>query len=245
MTQLLGMNFPTPDITGLLSQSWIYVAIILAIVVIGAIVISIVIFFMVFNQWVEVYENIGGGSISVRTLRKRARKVKVGPGGEELLKIFWGPYRTAYGKKIAPRTYAFGVGRDGYWYNATMGDINTQLGILDVEPVDRDMRMMSVAVEKVIQENYNPNKNMFITVGVFLIIMIIIAAIGTWIIVGKVGDIGKNLNLAVDKLSTIADNQAKTESIQAQTTQLLITHGYPAQNLNTPAGLVPANATGA
>lgn len=233
MTNILGFNFPTPDITGLLSQSWIYILVIVLITVVAVVGLLMVLFFITYNCKVELYENIGGGSKMVRTLKTRARKVKISAGGEELLKLLRpSVYRTAYGKLIAPKTYAFGVGSDGYWYNMTFGDLDTQMGVLDVEPIDRDVRMMSVAVEKVIQDNYNPNKNMQIVMGIFLFIMILVMLVGLYVIVGKIGGISKDLGTN----QQVFQNIAKT---QADTTQLLINAGITAQNTNSPNGLVP------
>lgn len=234
MTNVLGFNFPTPDITGLLSQSWIYVAVIVILTIIAGVSLVLVLFFTIYNCKVELYENIGGGTKMVRVLKTRARKVKVGPGGEELLKLLRpSVYRTAYGKKIAPKTYAFAVGPDGYWYNIVLGDLDTQMGILDVEPIDRDVRMMSVAVEKIIQDNYNPNKTMQIVMSIFLFIMVAVMLIGLYIIVGKIGGISKDFGASADKFTSIADTQAKT-------TAMLVNAKLDANNQIIPSGLAPA-----
>jgi uncharacterized membrane protein len=231
MTNLFGMNFPTPDITGLLSQSWIYVAIILVVTIIAGTILAIVLFFMTYSYKVEVYANIGGGKQMVRIIKTRARRVKVGAGGEELFKLLRPRvYRTAYGKRISPKTYAFAEGQDGYWYNITLGDLDTQLGILDVEPVERDMRMMQVAVEKIIQDNYNPNKTaqMVMMIGMFVVVLIFL--VGMYVIVGKFSGISTSLQEAGTKFENVA-------SVQAETTKLMISSGIAKV---TPSGLVPA-----
>lgn len=233
MTNLLGFNFPTPDITGLLSQSWVYVAIVVILIVIASFVLGLVLFFMTYNSKVELYENIGGGSKMVRVLKTRARKVKVGPGGEELLKLLRpSVYRTAYGKKIAPNTYAFAVGSDGYWYNIVMGDLDTKMGVLDIEPIDRDVRMMSVAVENIIKDNYNPNKTAQIVMGIFLFIMVAVMLIGLYIIVGKIGGISKDIGVFADKFAGIAQTQAET-------TAMLVNAGLNNNDRPLPEGLAP------
>ena len=235
MTEFLGFNFPTPDITGMLSSSWIYVAIISFIIVIAFIILAIVLFFMTYNVKVEVYDNIGGGKKMTRIIKTRARKVKVGPGGEELLHLLRPRvFRTAYGKKIDVNTYAFAVGPDGYWYNINMADLDTKLGILDVEPIDRDMRMMTVAVEKIINENYNPNKNMIIGMSIFAVVMVLIMLVGTYLIVGKTGTIAKDFQIAVDKFASVAETQAETTAIIANAK-------LKNENLiDTPPGLILA-----
>lgn len=234
MTNIMGFEFPTPNVTGLLSQSWIYIFVICLVTLIAIAILVVVLFFFTYNLKVEVYENIGGGSKMVRTLRTRARKVKVGAGGEELLHLLRPRvYRTAYGRKIAPNTYAFGVGPDGYWYNMTFGDLDTQLGVLDVEPIDRDVRLMQVAVEKIIQENYNPNKNVLIGMSIFLAIMTIIWIVGGYVVVSKIGKTSGDLGHVADKFQQVAD-------VQASTTSILINANLNQNNqLNTPSGLEP------
>jgi len=237
MTDILGFQITTPkiDITGLLSQSWIYIAVIVILTIIGVTTLLIVLFFMTYNKKVEVYENIGGGRVTVRTMKTRARVIKVGPGGEELLKLLRpGVYRTAYGKKIAPNTYAFCIGSDGYWRNITLGDLDTKMGILDIEPIDRDVRMMSVAVEKIIESNYNPNKTLQIVMSIMVIIIFVVAIIAGWIYLGKIGTMTKTLAQSEQAFADIAKTNA-------QTTQMLINAGYsPIPTVNAPVGLTPA-----
>jgi len=88
-------------------------------------------------------------------LRTRARIVKLGVGGEEILKTFsGGTYVSAYGRKMGKNTYWYAKGGDGYWYNIILGDLDTKQKILDVEPIDRDVRMFHVALDRLSHQTY-------------------------------------------------------------------------------------------
>lgn len=145
-----------------------------------------------FNKKIIIFENIAGAGWR-NTKKDTARIVKVGDDGMELLflrkhKV----YRTAYGKKMGDNTYWFAIGQDGYWYNAVLGDLDAKMGTLDIEPIDRDLRALHVAIRKNIQERYRKvgfmeKYGVLLTGGLFLIIMVIC----TWLLMSKAGDLIK------------------------------------------------------
>lgn len=242
MTNVLGIEFPTPNITGLLSSSWIYIAVISIITIIAVLILAVVLFFATYNIKVEVYENIGGGSKMVRTIKTRARRIKVGKGGEELLHLLRPRvFRTAYGKKIAPNTYAFIVGEDGYWRNSAFGDYNFDRETLTLEPVDKDVRLAYTSIGKIIDNDYNPNKTVLIAMSIFLAVMTLIWIVGAYIIISKFSGTAKELNInyqqITDKFSSIANTQA-------QTSQIIANAKLKSEDYNVPSGLTPANLTG-
>lgn len=142
-----------------------------------------------FSKKIILFENIAGAGWRM-TSKDRARIVKIGSGGEELLYLKKRKvYRTAYGKKMDKNTYWFAIGQDGYWYNIILGDLDAKMGMLDIEPIDRDMRYMHVAIRKNIQERYRKvglmeKYGVVIIQGFFFIIMII----AIWLLLSKVGD---------------------------------------------------------
>jgi len=139
---------------------------------------------------IEIFENLGGNQY-VRTGFDRARTIKVGDGGEEILKLKRRKcFRTAYGKKMGRNTYWFAIGQDGYWYNVLLGDLDAKQGKLDIEPIDRDMRYMHVAIRKNIQERYR-KRNWFAEHGVWIMggIFLLIMLAGIWFLLDKMGDI--------------------------------------------------------
>jgi len=180
MVTILGTEIPVPDFSfgGINAPSLIIIGFIFLLFLIGAGVIYYIFINRLYSKKIIVFENISGQGYQP-TIKDTARLVKIGDGGEELLflrktKV----YRTAYGKKMGKNTYWFSVGQDGYWYNCVLGDLDAKMGMLDIEPIDRDMRYMHVAVRKNIQERYRKIKFMekygtIVFNGIFLIIMLI------------------------------------------------------------------------
>jgi len=175
-------------------------------------IISFGIILWILIQWrtykykIILFENIGGQGYQP-TFKDRARILKIGNGGEELLwlkkkKV----YRTAYGKKMGKNTYWFAVGQDGYWYNVLLGDLDAKMGMLDIEPVDRDMRYMHVAIRKNITERYRKIGIMekygpMIINGIFLLIMII----GLWLLIDQIGELMGSATSVVDSMGPLIE----------------------------------------
>jgi len=153
-----------------------------------------------------VFENISGQGYQL-VYKDRARLIKLGDQGEEILYLLKKKvYRTAYGKKMGQNTYWFAVGQDGYWYNVVLGDIDAKMGMLDIEPIDRDMRYMHVAIRKNIQDRYKKVNFMekygtYIMSGVFLIIMLI----GIWFLLDKIASIASATSGSVDAAQKVSE----------------------------------------
>jgi hypothetical protein len=87
--------------------------------------------------------------------RDKAKLVSIGDGGEEIFYLKkTKKYRVAYGKYIGHNYIAWTIGRDGYWYNTTFGDVDKNLLEVGVMPVDRDMRYATSAVRKLVKDAY-------------------------------------------------------------------------------------------
>jgi hypothetical protein len=105
--------------------------------------------------------------------------------------------------------YWFAVGQDGYWYNCTLGDLDAKMGMLDIEPVDRDMRYMHVAIRKNIQERYKKQGFMekygtMIIGAIFLIAVLILV----WFLVDKIS------KLASIMIQTMQSNKDTLELVK-------------------------------
>lgn len=198
MVEVAGTNIPIPSF-GIGSGM---ITIIIAIFIVA---VSCVIFwwvwntFRVYNKKIIVFENIAGQGFQP-VFKDRARFVKVGDGGEELMLLLKKKvFRTAYGKKMGKNTYWFAIGQDGYWYNIVLGDLDAKMGMLDIEPVDRDLRGFHVASRRNTQQRYRKVKFMekygsVMINGMFLIIMLI----GVWFLADKMGEIAGLLIDAID-----------------------------------------------
>ena len=156
MVDIIGVEIPTPtiDIGGFLSSSWIYILIISVVGVLIILTVVLLLFFKTYNRKIVLFENVSGLGFQP-ALKTRARTVRLGAGGEEILKtLAGGHFITAYGRKMGKNTFWFCKARDGYWYNVLLGDIDTKLNMLDIEPVDRDVRMFHVALDRLSHQTY-------------------------------------------------------------------------------------------
>jgi len=204
MAELFGAampEIPSLNITGFFSSTWVYVFVIFILGVVLLAGIGLLLFFKTYNKKIVLFENISGQGYQP-VLKTRARVIKLGVAGEELLKtLAQGMYVSAYGRKMGKNTYWFAKHQDGFWYNIVLGDLDGKMAMLDVEPVDRDVRMMYVAIDKQSNKNYGESDKMakimmYGTVFIFLLILVV----GMYGIVGKYNE-GKAAELETAKLN--------------------------------------------
>lgn len=213
MVDIAGMEvaLPSIDITGFLSSSWIYVFIIGIIGFILIVGIALLLFFRTYNRKVIVFENVSGMGYQP-VLKTKARIIKLGISGEEVLKTLAGGYYvSAYGRKMGKNTYWFAKGSDGYWYNVILGDLDTKLAMLDIEPIDRDIRMFHVAMARLAQANYDKKSFMDKYGGwIAIFIMLVLMIGGFWIISGRIADSNGQLAEASVQLANALKSSAPT-----------------------------------
>ncbi len=229
----LGVNMPSIDITGFFSSTWIYIAIV---VVVGIILIAgvfLFLFFLTYKKKIVIFENISGQGYQP-VLKTRARVLKLGVGGEEILKtLFGGIFISAYGRKMGKNTYWYAKGQDGYLYNIVLGDLDAKQALLDIEPIDRDVRMFHVALDRLSHQTYG--KQSFMErygVQLMMFFFLVTLVLGMWFIVGKIGE-------AVAPLSQSAELSLK---IQESNSILISKLESVVNNLGRGggSGLVPA-----
>jgi hypothetical protein len=231
MADIAGFSVPMPsfNITGFLSGTWIYIFIIGFVGLILVAIVAALLFFKTYNRRIVVFENISGQGYQP-VLRTRARIVKLGVGGEELLKTLGGnKFVTAYGRKMGKNTYWFAKASDGYWYNIILGDLDTKMAMLDIEPVERDVRMFHVALDRLSHSTYG--KTGFIEkygVHLLLFAFLILLVGGMWVIVGKVGD------------STQALSQTAETNRQVLEALKVVLQGADNIKSSSGGGLIPA-----
>jgi len=132
-----GLSMPSWNIfQGVSGWTIALIMVIVVVLILGAVGFWLIYSWRVFRYKIWIFENTGHGYRLVG--KDRARLIKVGDGGEEILwlkrrKV----YRAAYGRKMGKNTYWFAIGQDGYWYNVVLGDVDAKLGMLDIEPIDR------------------------------------------------------------------------------------------------------------
>lgn len=190
MVDIIGVDIPVPtiDIGGFISSSWIYILIISIVGVLIVLLVVLLLFFKTYNRKIVLFENVSGLGFQP-ALKTRARTVRLGAGGEEILKtLAGGHFITAYGRKMGKNTFWFCKARDGYWYNVLLGDIDTKLNMLDIEPVDRDVRMFHVALDRLSHQTYG--KQSFLQkygIHMMLFAFLVVLILGMWFIIAKVG----------------------------------------------------------
>lgn len=144
----------------------------------------------VFKHKFRIFENISGaGFEEIGIVRGRLLKI---PGSLQE-KIFWIPkikeYVSAYGRKMGKNMYYLIKGQDGYYYNCVLGDFDAKAGMLDIEPVDRDVRGFHTQNAKNIKDRYEAPKNWpVILMSITIVVAILILVIGGYIIFNKIND---------------------------------------------------------
>lgn len=202
------VSIPTPsiNITGLLSNSWLYIFILGFLFFAGIVALVIVLFTRTYNKRVVIFENISGlGFQPIQ--RHRARTISLGTGGYEVLKLLGGDYVSAYGKKMGANSYWFARLEDGLLYNFVMTDLDAKRAAMDVKPINTDVRGFYVFKDRAAKETYG--KQGFIekygaTIIMFFFLLAFI--IGMWVIVGRIGTVTKDLS-ANDAQRIAADNR--------------------------------------
>lgn len=235
MADVLGFNVPAPtiDITGFVSNTWFYIIIVAILGFVAISALSVVLFLRTYNRRIIFFENVAGLGYQP-TFKTRARIIKLGVGGEEILKTLRGGYyMSAYGRKMGTNTYWYAKGSDGYWYNFLLGDLDAKLALLDIEPIDRDVRMLHVALARLAQMEYG-KQGWLEKYGGYLLVfgLMIIFFIGMWVIAGRIGD----------ATGALADTAETNRQVVDSLGKILVAQ----ENINNPttSGIVPAIEAG-
>lgn len=232
---------PDINITGFLSSTWFYVLIIAFVGLILVIGIALLLFFKTYSRKIVIFENVSGLGYQP-SLKTRARIIKLGNGGEELLKtLAGGKYVSAYGRKMGKNTYWYAKGSDGYWYNVVLGDLDTKMAMLDIEPIDRDVRMFHVALDRMSDSQYD-KKGFLEKYGIhmMLFVFLITLILGMWFIVGKIGKVTEPLASAVKNNADLTQSNVEISGRLEQITRAL---GIKVDTSQGGSGLTPAIAT--
>lgn len=142
-----------------------------------------------------VFENISGQGWQV-AMKDRAKYLRLSKDGTEVL---WLKKKkiplTAYGKKMGPNQYWFAIGQDGGWYNIVLGDLDAKKAILDIEPIDRDIKYVSVAMRRNATENYGPKITWMDKYGTWIMggVTLIIFFAGLYFILEQIGGLVQEL----------------------------------------------------
>lgn len=238
MADLLGVQLPTIQVTGFLSSTWFYVLIVF---IIGAILVTTLILVLHYRTWnkkIEFFDNVGGRGYQ-RIATKRARSIKLGKSGSEVLKAKgYAHFLPAYGRKMGRNTYWFAKGLDGYYYNVVLGDLDGKMNMLDVEPIDRDVRMFHVAMDRITQNLYGDQKGFLEKYApyMFLFMFFLLMVGSMWLIVGRVGE-------AIQQDVKTAETNERVANLLAEILKGADNIATRQDSGGSVSGLVPANLT--
>ena len=212
MSEILGLDTGIDFSVGALSSWTWYLVWIFGFLVI-CILAAVVIWWMnqkkIYKEEVAVFENISGQGW-VLSFKDRARRLRLSKDGTEVLYLKKKKMPlTAYGRKMGPHQFWFAIGQDGGYYNFVLGDLDSKMGILDIELVDRDIKLLTVAMLKNAESEYGPQKSFMDKWGVwvFSIIGLIIAIAGASYLISQMGDVANSLS------SALGANQKVVESL--------------------------------
>lgn len=175
-----------------------------------AIIIGVLTYFIImtirFNKRIVIFENISGQGFTP-TGKDRAMTLKFGDGGEEILKLRKrNVLKQAYGRKMGKNTYWFVIGGDGYWYNATLEDFDNKLKKLGVNPIDRDIRYMNVAIRRNIKDRFDQVTFLQKYGGLIAFsALIIIMSVGFWFVTRELKETASILANSMNTAKEVLD----------------------------------------
>jgi hypothetical protein len=188
--------------------AWIFGFIVL--VVIAAIIIWYYNNKKQYKEEIVIFENISGQGWVVRE-KDMARRIRLSADGTETLFLKRNQMPlTAYGRKMGTNQYWYAIGSDGGWYNFVLGDLDTKMGVLDIELIDRDIKYIMVAMLKNAEKEYGPKQSFMDKWGtwIFSIIWLIIGIAGASYLISQMGGIANNLTLTSEKLGLAVEKIA-------------------------------------
>lgn len=201
-----GLNFDAPVISGwTIYLLWITGFILLA--ALGALAIWYFNQRKIYNQKIVGFENVSGKGWGVG-FKDKARLLRVSPDGTSVL---WLKRKkiavTAYGRKMNRNEFWFAIGQDGGWYNIVLGDLDAKMGILDIEPIDRDIKYITVAMLKEAEKEYGDKPKWWDKWGtwVFSILMAIILLAGMSYIIDQISEVAKTLSSSMIEFAKVSE----------------------------------------
>ena len=173
-------------------------------VVFGGSLIAFMIYWAsVFKYRIRLFFKLSGDKQYHEGKTYRAREIFLSKGG---VKRLWVPklkeFVSYFGKKMGKNKYYYAEGPDGLLYNIVLGDLDTKHGMLDIEPVDRDLKDFFITNQKNINERYQKPKNWPIVMqSITIVLVIVLMFTGGYILFGQMKEAGviTNENLALSK----------------------------------------------
>lgn len=163
-----------------------------------------------YNKTIIIHELING--TYQETGRDRARSVKLGSGGFEVLHLQKRKiYRIGYGSRMGRNVYNFYIMPDGYWYNGILsGKINSAGGV-EIISTNPNARAQYTALEKYVDGLYSEKKGFWDKYGNWVLSLAFIVIIGVfaWLIFREISPIMNQFPVLIDKMSELVDKVNK------------------------------------
>jgi len=160
-----------------------------------------------YAEEVVVFENVSGQGWIV-AFKDKARRLRLSKDGTEVL---WLKKKkmplSAYGRKMGTNQYWFAIGQDGGWYNFVLGDLDTKMGVLDIELVDRDIKYVTVAMLKNAEKEYGPKQTFMDKWGsyIFNILGMVVFFFGAAYLIDQMGGVAEALAKATGEFAKVVD----------------------------------------
>jgi hypothetical protein len=209
MAEVLGLEtgFEVPAL-GFTSGYWTSTIVVFLILIILGVISFLLYNKTIYRIKVKYFENLSGNRF-IESGTDTARVLRLGINNGEILytkkkKL----YLPADGQRMGLNTFYFAKNsRDGYWYNITLGDLDAKRGVLDVEPVDKNMKVVAYAIRKNTEGRLAKKGNLQTLLQIAVpILMLLILIVGGGYLINKTGE-------AAERVST---NTAENIKIQGQ-----------------------------
>lgn len=156
----------------------------------------------------------------VPTFADKAKVVKIGTGGFEILFLKkLKCYRIGYGGRVGKDTYYFFVGKDGYWYNGMLSadiyQIDKHKGFIPIVTTNPAMRAQYTSLEKQIDSLHAEKKSFMDKYGGWMMGIGFVLVIGVffWLIAkeaspmfGSISSISDKQAIMLDKINILLQN---------------------------------------
>ena len=187
----------------------------------------------IYNRRIVIFEKVG--QIFEPTGYDTAKEYIIGDGGEKVLYLRKRKFWKVAEKQSSRSTYWFAVLDDGYWYNITLGDLNSKLGTVEATGISPEihklMRYQNAGLRKNLQERHL-KKNWYdhpLIGWIGAIVFVLIAGIMLYLIAKQMlQDLPQTLalqNSILERQFSLLEIMKELTLSQKDTTEMLINSG--------------------
>lgn len=189
------------------------ILIVLLIILFGVISGVITYFIVLKKQYkltINIFERIDGRFIF--TKKDKAKKIPIGKGGDEAIML-------RKHKKMLPmptmqtgiNIYWYFISDDGEWINFAPGDFDEDRLKMGAQMLDKEMRYARTSLQYMQKERYDGAPTFMQKYGglIAYTILILITAVGLWLILGRFSEIMGATDTAIDKAGELLEQSRR------------------------------------